>query len=155
MLGLTEFVSGEKHGNSLRKKKCGQEVSLLSGAQRIDACIIRGTFDTAVPAFVIVSSVAVLFAISFVVLVVVTDQVAQSETVMGSNEVAARGGRPAIVRVKVAAARYAGRQFSYRCAMSFPESADRVTILSVPLTPKNREVTYLVTARSQVPWFGN
>src|SRR5690349_24545498 len=52
MLALTEFISGQKHRNSLRQGQCRQKISLLLRADPVGDWIVGRTFDAAVPTFI-------------------------------------------------------------------------------------------------------
>ena len=66
------FVTHEKHGHTNRKHRYGQKVLYLPVSEFLHAGIIGWTFNTAVPASIVVRPVAVVFAICFVVLAIIT-----------------------------------------------------------------------------------
>src|SRR4029434_6297735 len=71
VLRLSEFITRQKHRYALRKKKRGQKIALLLRTQRADACLGRRALNPAVPTLVIVSPVAIFFAVCFVVLLTI------------------------------------------------------------------------------------
>ena len=81
------FVTHEHHRHAHRKHGYGQKVLHLPIPEFLHAGIIGGTFNAAVPASVVVGPVAVVFAVCFVVLVIVGDEVVKGEAVMASHEV--------------------------------------------------------------------
>src|SRR5215472_11302784 len=78
-LGAPHFVAHHNHGNSQREHSNCQKVLNLSISQLFYRAVIRGPFDAAtVPASVVVRAVAVVLAISLVVLLVIRDKVVES-----------------------------------------------------------------------------
>jgi hypothetical protein len=67
----------QQHGHALRQQQCRQKIALLPFAQRDDARLGGLAFGAAVAGPVVAGTVAVVFAVGFVVLVVVADQVIQ------------------------------------------------------------------------------
>src|SRR5436305_7934736 len=82
VLGASPFVPGKKHWNALRKKERGQKIPTLPRPQLVDLRVVGRTFGAAIPRVIIVVSVVVIFAVRFVVLVIVADQVVEGEPVM-------------------------------------------------------------------------
>ena len=105
VLGLPEFITGQEHRHPLRKKQRGQKIPLLPRTHGANAGIIGRALHATIPTLVVVRPIAVLLAVGFVMLVIVTDQVPQGETIVRGHEVQARAWTTAIVRVKIAAAR--------------------------------------------------
>src|SRR5882724_7985142 len=96
-------------------------------------------------------TVLVVFAVRFVVLLVVGNQVAQREPVMGRDEIDA-GMRPATAPVEqVARPGDAGGEIAELALIPPPVSAHRIAESIVPLRPAGREAADLVSAGSQVP----
>jgi hypothetical protein len=71
----------------LREKKCRQEIPLLLRAEAVYSLIAGWPFDPAIPTHVVIVAIAVFFAVRFVVLALVADQVTQSESVVASYEI--------------------------------------------------------------------
>ena len=88
----------------------GQEILHLPVAQLLHRRIIGRTFDAAVPASVVVGSVAVVFAVGLVVLLVIGDKIVEREAVVAGYEVDALLGLAFLVPVDLGAAEQAGRQ---------------------------------------------
>ena len=80
------------------------EVLDLPVAQRLDRRIVGRPFRAAVPAQVVVRSVAIVLAVGLVVLVVERDQIVEREAVMAGHEVDALLGLAFLVAVDVRAA---------------------------------------------------
>src|SRR6202022_4203397 len=84
-----------QHWGGQRENKCGKQITLLAIAQS-DYGRIRGRpLDPVTPAEVGIISVVVVLAVGLIALIVVADQILQSETVMNGNEVDACPGTPA------------------------------------------------------------
>src|SRR5262249_44502202 len=112
-------------------------------------------FPAAVPAQVVVDAVAVVLAISLVVLVVVAHQVVQREAVVTGDEVDAIDGQMAAGLVDVGAATQAGRDGTDHAPVAFHETADVIAIPAVPFGPAEAgEVADLVQT-SGVPGLGD
>ena len=120
-----------------------------------DGGIVAGALRAAVPARVVVGSVAVLLAVGLVVLAVVGDQVFEREAVVAGDEVDALLGLSLLVPVEVGAAEQPGRHLRYRAAVALPEAADVVAEAAVPLLPGvSDEASHLVEPRG-VPRLGD
>src|SRR5690606_22446456 len=81
-LGVPDLVAAPQHRNALREQERRDEVPLLLRAQGADARVVGGSLDAAVPAQVVVLAVAVSFAVRFVVLVVVADEILERKAVV-------------------------------------------------------------------------
>jgi len=90
-LRATHFVAHEDHGYALADEQHGHGVLHLTHAQGVDAGVVGRPFPAAVPTVIVVGSVAVVFAVGLVVLLVVGDEVIEREAVVGGDEV--DGGR--------------------------------------------------------------
>src|SRR4030095_8995148 len=98
------FVTHEKHGHTNRKHRYSQEVFYLPVSEFFHTQIIGWPFNTAVPTSIVVRPVAVVFAICFVVLVIITDKVVEGEAVMARCEINALLGLAFLMTVKGRAA---------------------------------------------------
>jgi len=87
-------------------------------------------------------------------LVVVGNQVVQIEAVMRGDEVHAGPGLAAALVEKVAGAGDAGDELAHLPLLAFPEGADRVAVLVVPLRPARRELPHLIASRPDIPRLG-
>ena len=67
-----ELVAGQQHRHALRQEQRRQQIADLPLAQLDHLRIVGRSFDAAVPAQVVVVTVAVVFEIRFVVLLVRT-----------------------------------------------------------------------------------
>src|SRR5207342_2387595 len=108
----------------------------------------------AVPGAVVVGAVAVGFAVRFVVLAVVGDEVAKRETVVRRDEVDRREGLATVALVEICRAAEPGGELGDG-RLPAPEVAHRVAIDAVPLGPQDREVPDLVAAWPDVPRLGD
>ena len=81
-----------------------KKVLYLAIAQLLDGRIVARPFHAAVPASVVVGAVAIVFAVRFVVLLVVGDQIVQREAVVARDEIDALLGFALLVAVDVGTA---------------------------------------------------
>ena len=131
-----------------RKLRCWRSRSaLISG-------IVGLALDAVVPGPVVVGPVAVALLVGLVVLLVVGDEVAQREAVVGGDEVDRRERVAAVVLVEVAGAGEPVRELA-DVRLAAPEVAHRVAVDAVPLRPQHGEVADLVAARADVPRLGD
>ncbi|CPR40894.1 Uncharacterised protein [Salmonella enterica subsp. enterica serovar Bovismorbificans] len=71
----------------MREKQGGQEITFLLLAYRIDTLVVGWPFCAIVTGAVIIMPVIIIFAIGFIIFVVIRHQIVQREAVMGSNKV--------------------------------------------------------------------
>src|SRR5438093_4048409 len=86
-LTTAELIARNKHGRSLRQQQGGQHISNLPPTQLNNLRIIGGPFSAAIPGAIVGIAVTVILAIRFIVLFVIADQIAKSETVMRGYKV--------------------------------------------------------------------
>src|SRR5215204_40062 len=103
VLRAATLVAGDNHRYALRREKRRQHVALLPTAERVDRGVVGRSFGAAVPRSIMRFAVGVVVAIGLVVLLVVRNEIAQREAVVGGDEVDA-GVRPAIAGVQIGAA---------------------------------------------------
>src|ERR1700745_4165557 len=72
-LGSSDFIAHEKHGQTKRQHCDGEEILHLSVSESLNYRIIGGPLDATVPASIVVSAVAVVFAVGLVMFLVVRD----------------------------------------------------------------------------------
>src|SRR5690606_36473525 len=120
-----------------------------------DVLVVGLAFRTVIAGVVVLVSVVVVFAICFVMALLVGDEIAQGVAVMRGNEVDAGGGTTRGMCVEVRAAGKAGSHFANGLRFPAPELAHTVAIATIPFAPDRREVAHLITALAQVPGLGN
>src|SRR2546428_3168402 len=98
-------------------------------------------------------AIAVLFAVCFIVFLVVADEIVQGESIVRSNEVDARVGSSSIMLIKIRAARKSVSDLVDAAFVASPVTAHRVAIFAVPLRPKHGKISNLVTAFAYIPRF--
>src|SRR5207249_5117200 len=117
----------------------------LAVAQREDLRVVGRPLDPAIPAPIGIVPVAVVFAVCFVVLFLVADDIVQREAVMRGDKVGA-GPRPAAaIAVNVGGADDARGHLGDHSLVALPEASDRVAVAAVPLGPAGREIAELIT----------
>ena len=144
-----------QHRHALAEHQGGQEVALLATPQLVDLLIVGGTLSATVPGLVVIRAVLVVFAVGLVVLLVVGDQVAQREAVVGDDEVDRRDRATTGVGVQIAGSRETRSEFAQRGRFTAPEVAHRVAVATVPFRPQRGEVADLVATVAKVPGLGN
>ena len=86
-----------------------------------------------IKAMVIVSAIAILFAVCLIVFLIETNAVAQSETVMRRHQVDGGSRLFSIAFKQIAGRRKASGKFAQRHASFQPEAARGITVMIVPL----------------------
>ena len=87
LLRVAHLVAREYHRDTLTHHQQCDGVLHLAVAQGIDVSVVCRTFIATVPTIIMVLTITVIFAIGFVVLLVVRHEVHQCETVVCRNEV--------------------------------------------------------------------
>src|ERR1700722_9607015 len=154
-LGTSHLVASADHRNSQRHHHDGDEVFDLSPAQILDLLIIRRTFDAAVPAQVVIRTIPISFAVRFVVLTVVGNEVVEGKAVMAGNEVDAVDRQMAAALIDVGAPGDARCYRAHKSGIAFHKAPNIIAVPPVPFRPAiTRKVTDLVCARC-VPGFSD
>src|SRR5215475_4994355 len=120
----TPFISAANHWHALGKEKCGEKISSLTIAQRIDLRIISRTFDAAIPGLIIVVAIAVIVLIQLIVLFVVADQIGQCESIVSGDKVDAGVRPPAVMIIEIRASGESIRHLTNPPFIAFPKTAD-------------------------------
>src|SRR5208337_3604578 len=134
-LGTAYLVSHQKHRSADRQQCQRKEILALTVAQLLDTWIFGRAFHTAVPAQVVGHTVMVVFAIGFIVFLIVRHLVVQRETVMTCNKVDALLRVQLLVAVNIRAAQQPLSQTGDRAAVASYKVPDVVAKPSVPLMP--------------------
>jgi hypothetical protein len=122
-LGVAEFGAGAKHSRALREQQRGEQCALQPRAPREHYSVRGVAFRAAVPAVVRVLPVAVFLAVGEVALLLVGEQVAQREAVVGDDEVD-RCGRCAAARLeRIRRCAQALRELAAAARAAEPEAA--------------------------------
>ena len=102
-----ELVACDQHGHPLREQEGRQHVALLPFAQGLDRRVVSLSLDATIPAEVRAVTVAVVFAVREIVLLLVADEVVQRVAVVSRHEIDAGPGSASVVGEDVAGARKA------------------------------------------------
>ena len=135
------------------EEKNREEIPALAGAESKNSGIGCGAFGAAIPTVVQVAAVPILFAVGFIVLLVVGDEVGKGEPIMAGDEIEARMGAAPIAEVEVAAAGESGGEFSDTGAGAFPETANAIAVTAVPFGPEHGKIADLVAIWAKIPGF--
>src|SRR3984957_16760235 len=154
-LGTSHLVASADHRNALRHHHDGDEVFHLSPAQILYFLIVRRTFDAAVPAQVVIRTISISFAVRFVVLAVVGNEVVKGKTVMAGNEIDAVNLQMATPLIDVGAPGDARCYRAHKSGIAFHKAPNIIAVRPVPFGPAiTRKVTDLVCARC-IPGFSD
>ena len=85
LLGTADFIATGNHRRAPRNQKRPQQISFLLLAMRIQARIARRTLHSVITTVVVIVAVSIIFAVGFVVFMLVRDQVFQREPVMAGD----------------------------------------------------------------------
>src|SRR6478672_510926 len=149
------FVTHEKHGHTDRKHRYGQKIFYLPVSELLRTGIIGRTFNTAVPTSIVVRPVAVIFAVCFVVLGVIRDEVIEGEAVMARYKINALLGLAFLVTVNRRAASQPVRKVSNRMLLSAKKTPDIISKSPVPLLPTVSDETADLVKSGRIPGFGD
>ena len=100
-------------------------------------------------------AVAIVLAIEFIVLLLVADEIAQSEAVMRGDVVDSGLGRASVGAEDFARPGEPLRQLSDTCPARQPEGADVIAEAVVPFAPARQKAAEVVTIRSDIPGLGD
>src|SRR5262249_1631050 len=120
-LGAPDLVAGGKHRDAVRQKESRQKIASLAASDLQNGGIARRTLDAAVPAPILVATVAVTFSIHLVVFLVIAHKVVQSETVVTGHEIHRRPGMPSVAAVEIARSGEAVREIAHHTVVTTPE----------------------------------
>ena len=135
MLTTPHLIAHNKHGHTSGQDDGCEKVLHLAIAEVLDCRIVRRTFHTAVPASSVVPSVAVAFAILFVVLVVIGDDVVECKTVVARHEIDTLFDFSLSITINAWAAKQTIGNGPYGIIRAPEEIADVIAKPVVPLLP--------------------
>ena len=101
MLRAAQFVAVRDHRNTLRKQQGGQHVTFLAFPQSNDLAVLGGTLHATVPRAVVTFPVAVVFAVFFVVFVIVRHQIVQRKPIVRGHEIDRSDGSAIICLIEI------------------------------------------------------
>ena len=110
LLGPAEFVAGQHHRRALGEQQRRQHVAHLAFAQRVDPGSSVGPSAPQFQERLSLAAVLVVFAVGFVVLLVVANEIVQGEAVMRGHEVDAGPGPASLVIEDIAGGAQPRRQ---------------------------------------------
>lgn len=104
---------------------------------------------------IVVGPVAIFFSVCFIVFMVEANAVAKRKTVMRGDEIN-RGTRQTIITFKNIAggSKTPGKRPQRQIIMQ-PETTGCIAEMIVPLGKQRREISHLITTRSDIPRFSN
>src|SRR4029077_3306265 len=134
-LGAPDFVAHQDHRQPYGQQGGGQEVFHLPVPKFLHRRVIRGTLNAAVPASVVVGSVTIVFAVLFVVFVVIGDKIVQRKPIVTGHEVDALFGLALLMSIDFGAANQAIDKTRNRAVFAAKEAAGIVAEPPVPFFP--------------------
>src|ERR1035441_4989235 len=143
------------HRNALGEQQRCQKIALLLGAKSLNVGIVGRSFNSAIPAAIVVIAVPIAFAINLVVLIVEANQVLHGEAVVSCDEIYTGVWTAAAMSIKITGPCNSIGQISDGSVVSLPVSSHRVAISIIPFSPSDWEVADLIAAFAEVPRFGN
>src|SRR5207248_892257 len=81
-LSPPKFITAQDHRRALRHEQRSQKIPALPSPQRIDLRVVGRPFRAAVPRLIVIVAVLAVLPVRFVVLLVIANEVSQSEPVM-------------------------------------------------------------------------
>src|SRR5581483_11123535 len=119
---------------------------------------VRIPFPAAIPALVVVRSVAIVVSVDLVVLLVIRNEVTETESVMAGDKVYALIGAVCVrqvVREKIAAPIKPGHKLGDHAWVAPNKRAQIIAELPVPLQPRDAREGFPQLIACRVPGFGN
>jgi hypothetical protein len=87
VLRPSDFIAHQDHGKAQREQRDRHEILNLAISESLNFRIRRRPLDTAVPAPIVICAITVILAVSFVMLVIVGDEIVKRKPVMTGYEV--------------------------------------------------------------------
>ena len=98
-----------------------------------------------------VVAIVIVFAVGFVVLVVIADQIVQGEPIVRGHEVNARVGTASAVLIQVRAAGETVRDLTDVALIALPKMPDHIAVFAVPFRPQHRKISDLISPLADIP----
>src|SRR6185437_8728732 len=154
-LRAAELVAAHQHRYAARDEQGQQEIPDLALAYQLDAGIFRRALDAVILAEILVAAVAAAFAVRFIVLAAITNEVVKRESIVAGDEIDASFRAFAGPREDIGTSGDTAGECAEHCIVAAPETTHIVAIATVPLQPVALEKTaHLVGARG-IPRLGD
>src|SRR5215831_5670289 len=154
-LGAAHLVSHQQHRHAGRQQGHSQEVLDLAVAQALDLRVSRWALDAAVPAEIVVRSVAVPLSVLLVVLAVVGNQIIEREAIVAGNKVDALLGFALLLLVDVGAPRQPEGHRTRSAVVAFEKGPHVIAKSPIPFLPAVADKAADLIKPGSVPRFGN
>ena len=135
----SDFIASLQHWHALGNQQRCEQRALQTFSAGCYCRIMTIAFSAAVPRQIVIVPVTVVFAVQFVVLALITDQVSQRKPIVQGDEVDAGLWGTSLVTEYLAGARNSLRQAVDAAATGQPESPDIVTEAVIFLAPAGGE----------------
>src|SRR5215813_7365699 len=100
-------------------------------------------------------TITVILAVRLIVLLVIADEIGESEPIVGSDKIDTGMWSAAFPFVQVTASGQPVGEAAYLSTIAFPEATYGIPILGIPFRPEDRKVADLISAFTQVPRLRN
>ena len=155
VLAVADLVARQQQRYALREEQACELITLSPPAHRENRRIVGYTFHAAIGAQIIVRSIAIVFAVGQIVLVLVADQVFEREAVVHGDVIDAAAGAAAVMLELHGRAGHAVGEIAGDIVVAAPEAAQGLAIDIVPFRPAVRKGADLVAAVTDVPGLGD
>src|SRR6476660_3641261 len=151
----SRFVAHQEHRHAHRKHRHGQKVLHLSVSELFHFGIISRTFNSAVPTPVIVRTIPVIFAVGFIMLLIIANEIVQREPVMTRYKIHTLLGLAAFMTINCRTPSQTVGKMSDGTVFTAKKTPDIVSKPPVPLLPTiSYETAYLIQPRC-IPSLGD
>src|SRR5258708_3147975 len=155
LLRAPHFVAHRYHRETQRQHRHREEILHLPVAELLHVGVGGGTFNSPIITSIVVSTVAVAFAIGLVVLAVVGNQIVECEAVVTGHEIDAGLRLALLATVDLRAAEQPIAKWRERIVIPTEKAAHIIAKSPIPLPPIiPKEAAHLVQAR-RVPRLGD
>ena len=146
ILRPAEFITHREHRDTLTEKKQGHCIALKAVSKLFNGGIWGLPLHPAVPAIVVIGSIAILLAVRQVVFVVVGIKIAQREPVMTGDEIDRCRRFPARRGIKIGGAKNPLNHVTCDSGISPQKASGSITVMAVPFHPTaiGRKVSHLI-----------
>src|SRR5579884_3555763 len=87
LLGPPDFVACQQHRHSSREQENRHKILDLTFAQRLNSRIVNLSFNTTIPAQIVIVAIAVLLAVEFVMFFLIGHQVIEGKAIVAGDEI--------------------------------------------------------------------
>ena len=134
-LGPAKLISAQQHRHPARNQQGQQEVFNLALPDGLGMGIVRRPFKAVIVTEILVCPIAAVLPVGCIVLVSVTHEIVQSESVVACNEIDAGLRTLAGLRIDVGTPTDTAGEPTEHPVVATPETPDIISVPPVPLRP--------------------